>query len=499
MRKIIRIENSKTGESYQVQRFFSEEDQIPAIQASKGFPLRCGIVEKNGKQHFIKFVVIKECTENALKAAREAFEREIRFQMRYPYIVYVENLEIYTLYTENLELENVELDDIEPEDVGGENVEAKETKLEDFEINLTYFLRTIQKLEAKEGTSAAGISILCLMEEYVQGESLEEVYAADAPAVADELMFRHMYQLLNGMCAYYDRYRTDPLLHRDIKPANIMIRADQKTCTYIDFDIAHPSGSKKTQNIGTFGKGTPGYAHPRQTAAGEGKSDIRMDFYGLGMTFLYMLTGTDYMRMATGLSETEMEDWSYLRNPSYFPYLYQVKKEQLFKNGIPVFQEERYNGLLALINQMIADDTRPNSQLVRSPRELLHQFQQYLRSLYGKSYRDLFQDDVLLSKTVKAALNQASIQIYSYQEGARILHLDENRVLSICDDLGKEMLLLYRNGKKVWYQFTCQNLTSVSQGSIAFDAGMKKNLLTAESVDFTIGDRHYRLKLIRIR
>lgn len=482
MRKMIRIENSKTGENYQVQRFFSEENQIPAIQASKGFPLRCGIVEKNGKQHFIKFVVIKECTENALKAAREAFEREIRFQMRYPYIVYVENLEIYTLYTENLELENA-----------GAKRDSKEQE------NLTYFLRTIQKLEAKEGTNTAGISILCLMEEYVQGESLEDFYAADVPAVADELMFRHMYQLLNGMCAYYDRYRTDPLLHRDIKPANIMIRADQKTCTYIDFDIAHPSGSKKTQNMGTFGKGTPGYAHPRQTAAGEGKSDIRMDFYGLGMTFLYMLTGTDYMRMATGLSETEMEDWSYLRNPSYFPYLYQVKKEQLFKNGIPVFQEERYDGLLALINQMIADDTRPNSQLVRSPRELLRQFQQFLRSLYGKSYRDLFQDDVLLSKTAKIASNQASIQIYSYQEGARILRLDENRVLSICDDLGKEMLLLYRNGKNVWYQFTCQNLTSVSQGSIAVDAGMKKNLLTAESVDFTIGDRQYRLKLIRIR
>lgn len=494
MKKNIRIENSKTGESYQVQRFFSEEDQIPAIQASKGFPLRCGIVEKNGKQHFIKFVVIKECTENALKAAREAFEREIRFQMRYPYIVYVENLEIYTLYAADTEVEHVEL-----EDVRGEAFEVEDTKIEDSVSNFAYFLRTIQKLETKEGTNAAGISILCLMEEYVQGESLEDVYAADAPAVAESLMFRHMYQLLNGMCAYYDRYRTDPLLHRDIKPANIMIRADQKTCTYIDFDIAHPSGSKKTQNIGTFGKGTPGYAHPRQTAAGEGKSDIRMDFYGLGMTFLYMLTGTDYMRMATGLSETEMENWDYLRNPSYFPYLYQVKKEQLFKNGIPVFREERYDGLLALINQMIADDTSPNSQLVRSPRELLRQFQQYLRSLYGKSYRDLFQDDVLLSKTAKAVSSQASIQMYSYQEGARILHLDENRVLSISDDLGREILLLYRIGKNVWYQFTCQNLTSISKGATVFDAGVKKNLLTEESVDFTIGNRNYRLKLIRIR
>lgn len=460
----MRIENTKTKEEYQVKSFFTEEDQIPYINVSKGFPLRCGIVVKDEKEHFIKLVLLGECSEKALKEARAAFEREIRFQMRYPYIVYVENLDFYHLYIESEDAANPDFSD---------------------------FLRTSGRLAGEEDK----LSVLCLMEEYVQGERLGDIYAEDAAPVSEEVMFRHMHQLLNGMCAYYDRYREDPLLHRDIKPANIIISPDLKRCSYIDFDIAHPSGSTGTRNRGSFGKGTPGYAHPRQTAIGAGASDIRMDFYGLGMTFLYMLIGTDYVKRVTGLSEEEINNWSYLTNPVYYPYLHRVKREELLRNGSPVFQEARYDGLIDLINQMLADDTEADRQLCRNPSELLRDFEAYLRSVYGKKYRDLFKDDIILSKNMDEACGMSSIQAYSYQKGSKIINLTENSVISIPDDQGKEMLLVYMTGENVFYQFTAPDMVFSDNGTVLENSA---NILTRQGFEFIISDRKYRLKLVRL-
>lgn len=458
----MRIENTKTKEVYQVRRFLTEEDQVPCIKVNKGFPLRCGIVAKDGKEHFIKFVLVGECSPQALKEAQTAFEREIRFQMRYPYIVYVESLEFYQLYPE-----------------------------EDADSEFAAFLQTARQLEKKQ----SGIPILCLMEEYAEGESLEELYVEDAAFVPEETMFRHMHQLLNGMCAYYDRYRDDPLLHRDIKPANIIVSPDLRKCIYIDFDIAHPSGSTGTRKRGSFGKGTPGYAHPRQTGLDSGPSDIRIDFYGLGMTFLYMITGTDYMRQVTGLNEEEMNDWIYLENPAYYPYRYRVERTKLLRNGKPVFQEARYDGLIHLINQMIADDTETGKKICKNPRELLRDFEAYLRSVYGKQYRDLFRDEILLSKNTDEASGMSSIQAYSYQKGARIIHLAENSVVSVPDDYGKEMALVYMTGENVFCQFTSPDMVPANNGTVFEESA---NILTRQGFEFTISNRKYRLKLVKM-
>ncbi|MDD7389430.1 MAG: hypothetical protein PUG60_07205 [Lachnospiraceae bacterium] len=459
----MRFENSSSHEVYEITSFFTEEDQIPYLNVNKGFPLRCGVAVKDKKEYFIKFVLLGECSEKSLREAQAAFEREIRFQMRYPYIVYVESLDFYKL-----------------------RISEEEEKPE-----FSDFLQTAEKLEKKQ----SGLSALCLMEEYVQGDRLGDVYAADAEEVPEEILFRHMHQLLNGMCAYYDRYRTDPLLHRDIKPANVIISPDLRKCTYIDFDIAHPSGSTGTKSRGFFGKGTPGYAHPRQTAAGAGVSDIRIDFYGLGMTFLYMLTGTDYMRMVTGLSEEEINNWEYLTSPVYYPCLYKVQRTKLLRNGKPVFQEPRYDGLISLIDQMIADDTETGKRLCRNPRELLKYFEEYLRSVYGKQYRSLFKDGLLLSGNTDEACKTAVIQVYSYQKGARIIRMGMNSVLSIPDDCGKEMLLVYTTDHKVFYQMTGQNIVP-AENAPASEKGA--GVLTGRGFEFTIADRKYRLKLVRM-
>ena len=93
------------------------------------------------------------------------------------------------------------------------------------------------------------------------------------------------------------------------------------------------------------------------------------------------------------------------------------------------------------------------------------------------------------------ATARATIQVYSYQNGARIIRLKENSVISIPDDYGKEMLLIYMTEKQVSYQFTSQNIVSADSGKIL---ERTVNILTGQGFEFKISSRQYRLKLVRI-
>ena len=145
--------------------------------------------------------------------------------------------------------------------------------------------------------------------------------------------------------------------------------------------------------------------------------------------------------------------------------------------------------------QMIADDTEAGPQMCKNPLELLKNFETYLQSIYGKNYRNLFKDGLLLSKNMDEATARATIQVYSYQNGARIIRLKENSVISIPDDYGKEMLLIYMTEKQVSYQFTSQNIVSADSGKIL---ERTVNILTGQGFEFKISSRQYRLKLVRI-
>ncbi len=79
------------------------------------------------------------------------------------------------------------------------------------------------------------------------------------------------------------------MVHRDIKPANILLDREGKP-HLTDFDLVRArdtTGGTRTGGMGTFV-----YAAPEQVQSA-GEADARADVYGLGMTALFMLHGSD--------------------------------------------------------------------------------------------------------------------------------------------------------------------------------------------------------------
>lgn len=321
---------------------------------NKGYMLYSGTAASRSgwkKTYFIKFVKLDGTKDNEIRRARQAFWSESRFKVRYPYIAYVEGC------------------------VEGELV------LEEGDASVL----SVQEKEL-DRLAEGGNRILCLFEELVEGEDLEEIYSVNARPVPEERMFQHMRQLVYGMCAYMSQNKEDMLIHRDIKPANIRVSGDGTTVKYIDFDWSHVSRSTKTQYLGRAIGGTPGYLDPRLADSSIKTSDPMMDIYSLAMVFLYMMLGEEYIFDIRGA-----EDNSYLDNEEM---LYQLRRSYLKRNGKPVYQEEKYDGLRKIIAKMMA---RPEKRY-QKPESLLHDLEKFFLNYYGKErYNELFSGDVLLT------------------------------------------------------------------------------------------------------
>ncbi len=116
---------------------------------------------------------------------------------------------------------------------------------------------------------------LILIEEYVNGNTLEELLNAGKTFSAEEI-----YDILLQLCEILAPVHAlnPPLIHRDIKPSNI-IWYDNRKVILLDFNAAkvyHPEKSMDTEFIGT-----PRYAAPEQY--GFSQSDARTDIYAIGV------------------------------------------------------------------------------------------------------------------------------------------------------------------------------------------------------------------------
>lgn len=131
---------------------------------------------------------------------------------------------------------------------------------------------------------------MCLVMEYVEGETLETVLRNEAPlsvARAEAIVT----QLAQGLAAIHAR----GIIHRDLKPDNVILTrtADGgEQARLLDFGIARlagqePAGTGVTQ-VGLV-LGTPEYVSPEQ-ALGQ-SLDARSDLYSLAVLAWRMLTG----------------------------------------------------------------------------------------------------------------------------------------------------------------------------------------------------------------
>ncbi len=126
-------------------------------------------------------------------------------------------------------------------------------------------------------------TILYIIEEYISGETLEELLASKGPF--DELQVADWIHQLCVVVKYLHRC-VPPIIHRDIKPSNIIVTYDGRI-KLIDLSAARRSDKSKAQD--TVIMGTAGYAAPEQYGFSE-SSEVT-DIYSIGVLMNKLLIG----------------------------------------------------------------------------------------------------------------------------------------------------------------------------------------------------------------
>jgi formylglycine-generating enzyme required for sulfatase activity/predicted Ser/Thr protein kinase len=126
----------------------------------------------------------------------------------------------------------------------------------------------------------------CLVMECIEGMNLEEYLKKRENRPINQKL---ALQWLTELATILDVVHSQKFFHRDIKPSNIMLKPDGNLAL-IDFGIAR----KVTSTIMAGGQNTqaytPSYAAPEQE---KGYAVLQSDFFALGRTFIYLLTGKD--------------------------------------------------------------------------------------------------------------------------------------------------------------------------------------------------------------
>ena len=123
---------------------------------------------------------------------------------------------------------------------------------------------------------------LIVIEELVQGRTLEEILDQEEEALSFQERIRILTELCDGLSFLHNAQ--PPIIHRDLKASNIMLTEDG-VVKIIDYDAAkiYISGEKKD----TVLMGTHGVAAPEQY--GFAASDVRTDIFALGKLIERML------------------------------------------------------------------------------------------------------------------------------------------------------------------------------------------------------------------
>ncbi|MBW4622496.1 MAG: protein kinase [Cyanosarcina radialis HA8281-LM2] len=126
--------------------------------------------------------------------------------------------------------------------------------------------------------------LYCLVMEKIFGTDLEEYIKQTGRPIDQRCALEWLFQLAHIL----EEIHHKQLLHRDIKPSNIILQPDGQL-VLIDFGAVKQIASIQAggQNTWIF---TPGYAAPEQEY---GSPVVQSDFFALGRTFTYLLTGKE--------------------------------------------------------------------------------------------------------------------------------------------------------------------------------------------------------------
>ncbi len=130
-------------------------------------------------------------------------------------------------------------------------------------------------------------SLSCFVMEFIEGDNLQDFVDING-RIDEKIALEWLAQLVEILHELHGK----SLPHRDIKPSNLIVRYDKNT-----HDQQFRRGQIVLIDFGTVGKdkgdqgttvGTPGYA-PQEQLSGE--AVLASDFFGLGRTFVHLLTG----------------------------------------------------------------------------------------------------------------------------------------------------------------------------------------------------------------
>lgn len=124
---------------------------------------------------------------------------------------------------------------------------------------------------------------LYVIEEYISGNSLEEVLAKE-DTFSEEKAADYILRICRILQPLHQQQ--PPMVHRDLKPSNLILTYDGRL-VLVDFNSAKSYHPERSQDTVLFG--TAGYAAPEQY--GFSPSAPAADIYALGVLFHKMLTG----------------------------------------------------------------------------------------------------------------------------------------------------------------------------------------------------------------
>lgn len=428
---------------------------------AKHYPIWTAKVFEESKPdqfYFLKFTKLNETlfSKEDCEKAKRRFQNEGRFQVHHPSIEYVLGSgEGRLLFEEGdrsfLKNQNLKLDEIE-------DLQVREVLSAYSKQSQGLFGDCFRYLKQNDG------EILFILTEYVEGKSLQDYYETDAfhpdREACRKQMFFHMRQAICAMDAYMNQNRIDPMLIRDITPSNFIITEKEKNLKYIDFDWSYigeesrkpklriknsKTGSKKRSEAqnGIIGKkqnditsekkngaigGTAGYLDPRQVFTDTKASDIQMDIYAMGMVFLYMMMGEDYIFSLPQVMELE-EEMDYLRSRT-IPYT--LFRNCVRRNGRLVFTEPQFEPLFSIIEKMIA---RLENRY-QTPKQILKDFDAFLESLYPESQNE-FKDPLLLSTQETGKKTYCLCAVKNRETGKKTVQnyqIEDNMLVSIIEN-----------------------------------------------------------------
>ncbi len=142
-----------------------------------------------------------------------------------------------------------------------------------------------------------------LVQEWIEGETLSDKILKQGVFDVSTVQ-----SILREILPVIDYIHQQKIIHRDIKPGNIIIRNHDEKPVLIDFGAVKETMGTTVVNSGetasTIIIGTPGYMSAEQ---GIGRPVYSSDLYALGLTAIYLLTGTSPQNLNTNLQTGEIE------------------------------------------------------------------------------------------------------------------------------------------------------------------------------------------------